>query len=119
MAVRPGREPSRPALFPDRVKPRPASPDFRPPHDRNASKADVGCSSGQAGPASWSRLTNQEDDHGNGSADHRPGAATRALEQGQAYRSKAAIAAKTCLVDQYPTADGRADPRLGNVQSRH
>jgi DNA polymerase IV len=34
----------------------------------------------------------------------------RALEQGQAHRPEAAVAAKTCLVDPYPNADGRADP---------
>ena len=55
----------------------------------------------------------QEDDHGNGSADDQLDAATRALEQGQAHRPEAAVAAETCLVDPYQTADGRADVRFG------
>ena len=67
--------------------------------------------------ASWSRLTNQEDDHGDPSASDALKAPTRALEQRQAYRSEATVAAKTCMVDPYPIADGGTDARLGNVQS--
>jgi len=46
-------------------------------------------------------------------------AATRALEQGQGHRPEAVAAAKTCLVDPYQAADGRADARPNDVQSRH
>jgi hypothetical protein len=34
-------------------------------------------------------------------------AAARALEQRQAHRPEATTAAKTCMVDPYPIADGR------------
>ena len=41
----------------------------------------------------------------------------RALEQGQAYRSKAAASAKTRLVNPDQAADRESDARFGNVQS--
>src|SRR6516162_3085051 len=56
-------------------------------------------------------------DAGYSSASDVLNAATRALEQGQAHRPEATAAAKTCLVDPHPAANGRTDARLGYVQS--
>src|SRR6516162_1286792 len=80
-------------------------------------KLNIACSLGITGPASWSSSPTQEDDHGYSNASDALNAATRALEQGQAHRPKASVAAKTCLVDPHPIADGGTDARLGNVQS--
>src|SRR6516225_11462747 len=98
-------------------QPRPANSDFWQPHDGSASKADVACSLGITGPASWPSSPTQQGDHGYSSGSDAFNAATRALEQGQAHRPEATAAAKTCMVDPYPIADGGADARLGNVQS--
>ena len=43
----------------------------------------------------------------------------RPLEQGQADRGEAAAPAKARLVDPDQAADGGADARPGDVQSRH
>src|SRR5215472_7511693 len=89
--------------------PRTRTSDFWQPHDGSASKRDVACSLGITGPASWSSSPTQEDDHGYSSASDSLNAATTALEQGQAHRPEATAAAKTCMVDPYPIADGGAD----------
>jgi hypothetical protein len=58
---------------------------------------------GQASPT-------KEDDHGGSSEDDLPDTATRALEQGKAHRSKAAVAAEARLVDPHTRLkmDGRS-----------
>ena len=97
------------------VKLRPASSGFYQPHGGSASKADLLLFRG-SGPASWSSSPTQEDDHGDSSANDVLNAAERALEQGQAHRPEATVAANM-FGRSVPDCRWTEDPRLGHVQS--
>src|SRR5260370_34655929 len=100
-------------------QPRPVSSDFGQQPDGSARKLTFAARWGKLIRHPGHASSTQEDDHGDSSAHDVLDAATRALEQGQAHRPEAAVAAKARLVDPYQTADGTADARLVDGQSRN